>query len=85
MRKMIIVSFIIGFSAVFAIAAGAQQENLNGKFLELQEQWERIMQDEYNPSTIQPKVTGRSSLTSVSAPAKHSKKSIHRRSGSYGR
>jgi len=76
---------MIGFSAVFAISAGAQQENLNGKILELQEQWEHIMQSEYNPSTIQPKVAGRSSFDSVSSPANHSKKYIGRRSGSYNR
>lgn len=85
MRKMIIVSFIMGFSAVFATSAGAQQENLNGKILELQEQWAHIMQSEYNPSAIQMKVTERSSLNSVSSPAKHSRKSIHKRSRSHGR
>lgn len=87
MCKITLISFIVVFSAVFAIAAGAQQENqgLNDKILELQEQWKGIMQGEYNPSTIQPKVRERSSLDSDSYPAKHSRKPLHKRSESQSR
>jgi hypothetical protein len=85
MRKIIIASIIVSLSVIFAITAGAQQEDqrLNDKFRELQDQWNHIMQGEYNPSTIQPKANAHLSLNSVSPMVKHSTKSAPKRSGSH--
>jgi hypothetical protein len=87
MRKIIIASIIVSLSLIFAINAGAQQEDqrLNDKFRELQDQWNHIMQGEYNPSAIQPKVNAHLSLNSVSSVVKHSTKSVPKRSGSHRR
>jgi hypothetical protein len=85
MRKIIFAFLVISFSGVFAVTARAQQNGPNDKFFELQEQWQRIMQSEYNPSTIQPKVEGHSFLYSASSPTRQSRKTVHGKSESHGR
>jgi hypothetical protein len=81
MRKITIASLVVSFSVLLAITAGAQQEDqrLNDKVHELQEQWNHIMQGEYNPSAIQPKTGGHSSFDSVSSTTRHPKKTVFRR------
>jgi hypothetical protein len=87
MRKITIASLVVSFSVLLAITAGAQQEDqrLNDKVLELQEQWNHIMQSEYNPSAIQPKISAHSSFDSVSSATKHPRKSVARRSRSHSK
>jgi hypothetical protein len=85
MWKTIIISFILSASAFFAATAGAQQENMNAKILELQEQWKHIMQSEYNPSAIELKAGRRSSLDSTPSLGRQSRKSVHKRTGSYNK
>jgi hypothetical protein len=74
MRKIVLVFLVVSFSAAFSISAGAQQENLNDKIFELQEQWKRIMLDEYNPSAVQPKAGGRSLFGSAPFSGKRARK-----------
>ena len=52
----------------FCIRCVAQQEDsqVNDKVRELQEQYRRLLKDEYNPSTIEPKTNGKPSFSSES-------------------
>jgi hypothetical protein len=92
LRKILMLPAVVSISAIFAFGSIAQQEDsqVNDKVRELQEQYHRLLKDEYNPSTIQPKTDGKPSFSSnegwmKSSKAKSKKKSRHRRNGSRSR
>jgi hypothetical protein len=83
LKKVIFLPACIIFSAVFAFTAVAQQNDpeINDKVRELQEQWQKIMKDEYNPSAIQPKTNGGPSFNSNKTWMGSSKKRAKKKSG----
>jgi len=56
---------VVSLSAIFAFGSLAQQEEgqVNDKVRELQEQYRRLLKNEYNPSTIEPKTNGKPSFS----------------------
>lgn len=80
-RKLLMLPAVLSLSAIFAFGAVAQQEEpqSSDKVRELQEQWHRIMKDEYNPSAIQPQTNGKPSFAG-STWMKSSKKSKGKKS-----
>ncbi|MGA7643902.1 MAG: hypothetical protein WBW56_17020, partial [Syntrophobacteraceae bacterium] len=64
LRKILMLPAVVLISAVFAFGCFAQQDDsqVNDKVRELQEQYRRLLKDEYNPSTIEPKVNGKPSF-----------------------
>ena len=87
LRKILMLPVVVSISAVFAFGSFAQQEDsqVNDKVRELQEQYRRLLKDEYNPSTIEPKTNGKPSFGTESGWMKSSKKkgkkSAKRKSG----
>lgn len=87
LRKILMLPAVLSISAVFAFGCLAQKEDdqVNDKVRELQEQYRRLLKDEYNPSTIQPKTNGAPSFSSKSGWMNSSKKkgkgSAKRKSG----
>ena len=76
LRKILMLPAVVSISAFFAFGCFAQQEDsqVNDKVRELQEQYHRLLKDEYNPSTIEPKVNGKPSFGAGSSGLKSSKK-----------
>jgi hypothetical protein len=86
-RKMLMLPAVLSFSAVFAFVTLAQQEDsqVNDKVRELQQQWNQLMKNEYNPSAIQPKTKNGPSFGSSSSWSRSSKKSAGKRSRHHSR
>ena len=82
LRKILMLPAVVSLSAIFAFGSVAQQEDgqVNDKVRELQEQYRRLLKDEYNPSTIEPKTNGKPSFSSGSGWMKSSKTSKGRKS-----
>ena len=76
LRKILMLPAVVSISAVLAFGCFAQEEDsqVNDKVRELQEQYRRLLKDEYNPSTIEPKTDGKPSFDSGSSWMKSSKK-----------
>ena len=66
LRKILMLPAVVSLSTIFAFGSVAQQEEgqVNDKVRELQEQYRRLLKDEYNPSTIEPKTNGKPSFGS---------------------
>ncbi len=81
-RKLLMLPVVFSISAVLSFGAMAQQEDqkVNEKVRELQDQWNRIMKDEYNPAAIQPKTNGSPSFGSDRTWMKSSQKSSKKKS-----
>ena len=64
LRKILMLPAVVSLSAIFAFGSVAQQEEgqVNDKVRELQEQYRRLLKNEYNPSTIEPKTNGKPSF-----------------------
>ncbi len=75
LRKLLMLPAVVSLSAIFAFGTVAQQEDgqVNDKVRELQEQYRRLLKDEYNPSTIEPKTNGKPSFGSDQGWMKSSK------------
>ena len=69
LRKILMLPVVVSISAIFAFGCIAQQEDsqVNDKVRDLQEQYRRLLKDEYNPSTIEPKTNGKPSFGSESS------------------
>ena len=65
LRKILMLPAVVSLSAIFAFGSVAQQEEgqVNDKVRELQEQYRRLLKNEYNPSTIEPKTNGKPSFS----------------------
>ncbi len=65
LRKLLMLPAVVSLSAIFAFGSVAQQEEgqVNDKVRELQEQYRRLLKDEYNPSTIEPKTNAKPSFS----------------------
>ena len=66
LRKLLMLPAVVSLTAIFAFGSVAQQEEgqVNDKVRELQEQYRRLLKDEYNPSTIEPKTNAKPSFSS---------------------
>ncbi|SPF49810.1 conserved exported hypothetical protein [Syntrophobacter sp. SbD1] len=64
LRKILLLPAVVSISAIFAFGCFAQQDDsqTNDKVRELQDQYRRLLKDEYNPSTIVPKTNGEPSF-----------------------
>ena len=83
LRKILMLPAVVSLLAIFAFGSVAPQEEgqVNDKVRELQDQYRRLLKNEYNPSTIEPKTNGKPSFgapgwmkSSKSAKGKKSKR-----------